>query len=126
MNRPGFSGLHYSEDYIDPGVWKYSAAASTAEARRLHRSDRYFEYRPQVRPEGHHGEAFHYRTVNADMAGWAVARLGHVGREAALGTAAAADGHRAGGLHAGGRHRHALRLAMASAPDCATLDGWAC
>ena len=71
------TGLHYSEDYSDPDadIWKYSAAASPLpKAPGYSGPDGYFEYLAQVRPEGRHGEAFHYRTVNADMAGWLVAR----------------------------------------------------
>ena len=71
------TGLHYSEDYSDPeaDIWKYSAAASPLPKPAGYTGPNgYFEYLQQVRPEGRHGEAFHYRTVNADMTGWLVAR----------------------------------------------------
>lgn len=35
----------------------------------------YYEFPQTVRPEGRHGEAFHYRTANADALGWIIARV---------------------------------------------------
>ncbi len=35
----------------------------------------YYEFLATVRPEGQHGEAFHYRTANADTLGWVLARV---------------------------------------------------
>ena len=35
----------------------------------------YYEFLATVRPEGQHGEAFHYRTANADALGWVLARV---------------------------------------------------
>ncbi|MEG1056247.1 MAG: serine hydrolase, partial [Janthinobacterium sp.] len=35
----------------------------------------YYEFLQTVQPEGQHGEAFHYRTANADALGWVVARV---------------------------------------------------
>lgn len=72
------TGVRYSEDYSDPeaDIWKYSAAASPLPKPEDYTGPNgYFEYLMQVQPEGRHGEAFHYKTVNADMAGWIVSRI---------------------------------------------------
>jgi len=72
------TGLAYSEDYSDPDadIWKYSAAASPLPKPPGYRGpDGYFEYLQTVRPEGAHGDAFHYKTVNTDALGWIVARV---------------------------------------------------
>jgi len=72
------TGIRYSEDYADPNadVWLYSAAASPLPKPEGYKGpDGYWEYLQQVRSEGRHGEAFHYKTVNADMLGWLIARV---------------------------------------------------
>lgn len=72
------TGIRYSEDYSDPNadIWKYSAAASPLPKPEGYTGPNgYFEYLMQVQPEGRHGEAFHYKTVNADMVGWIVSRI---------------------------------------------------
>lgn len=72
------TGLAYSEDYSDPDadIWKYSAAASPLPKPSGYRGpDGYFEYLQTVRPEGAHGDAFHYKTINTDALGWIVARV---------------------------------------------------
>jgi CubicO group peptidase (beta-lactamase class C family) len=71
------TGVAFSEDYSDPDadIWRYSAAASPfprPEGR--DGPDGYWEYLMQVQPEGAHGAAFHYRTINSDMLGWIIAR----------------------------------------------------
>jgi len=71
------TGLHYSEDYSDPhaDIWAYSAAASPLPKPKGYKGPNgYWEYLQQVRPEGKHGEAFHYKTINADMLGWIISR----------------------------------------------------
>ena len=71
------TGVAFSEDYGDPeaDIWRYSAAASPFPRPEGHEGpDGYWEYLMQVRPEGTHGEAFHYRTINSDMLGWIIAR----------------------------------------------------
>ncbi|WP_242511861.1 serine hydrolase domain-containing protein [Rhodobaculum claviforme] len=71
------TGVAFSEDYADPDadIWRYSAAASPFPKPEGHTGpDGYWEYLMQVRPEGAHGEAFHYRTINSDMLGWIIAR----------------------------------------------------
>lgn len=72
------TGVKYSEDYSDPNadIWQYSAAASPLpKAPDYKGPDGYWEYLQQVKPEGAHGEAFHYKTINADMLGWIISRV---------------------------------------------------
>jgi CubicO group peptidase (beta-lactamase class C family) len=72
------TGLAYSEDYSDPDadIWKYSAAASPLpKPSDYDGPDGYFEYLQTVRPEGAHGDAFHYKTINTDALGWIVSRV---------------------------------------------------
>ncbi|WP_129645484.1 serine hydrolase domain-containing protein [Peristeroidobacter agariperforans] len=72
------TGIRYSEDYSDPNadIWVYSAAASPLPKPKGYKGPNgYWEYLQQVQPEGKHGEAFHYKTVNADMLGWIIARI---------------------------------------------------
>jgi CubicO group peptidase (beta-lactamase class C family) len=72
------TGLSYSEDYSDPNadIWKYSAAASPLPKPLDYQGPNgYFEYLQTVRPEGAHGDAFHYKTINTDALGWIVSRV---------------------------------------------------
>ncbi|WP_116813171.1 serine hydrolase domain-containing protein [Steroidobacter cummioxidans] len=71
------TGLRYSEDYSDPkaDIWSYSAAASPLPKPPEYKGPNgYWDYLQQVQPEGRHGEAFHYKTVNSDMLGWIISR----------------------------------------------------
>ncbi|SDG23157.1 serine hydrolase [Rhodobacter capsulatus] len=71
------TGVRYSEDYADPkaDIWIYSAAASPLPKPADYTGpDGYWEYLAQVQPEGNHGEAFHYKTINSDMLGWILSR----------------------------------------------------
>ncbi len=72
------TGVEYSEDYSDPkaDIWLYSAAASPLPKPSDYSGpDGYWEYLQQVKPEGKHGEAFHYKTINSDMLGWIISRV---------------------------------------------------
>ncbi|UCD25932.1 MAG: serine hydrolase, partial [Gemmatimonadota bacterium] len=72
------TGLAYSEDYSDPNaeIWVYSAAASPLpKPADYDGPDGYFEYLQTVRPEGGHGDAFHYKTINTDVLGWIISRV---------------------------------------------------
>jgi CubicO group peptidase (beta-lactamase class C family) len=72
------TGVQYSEDYSDPNadIWLYSAAASPLPKPADYVGpDGYWEYLQQVAPEGNHGEAFHYKTINSDMLGWIISRV---------------------------------------------------
>ncbi len=72
------TGLAYSEDYSDPeaDIWIYSRAASPLPKPADYAGpDGYFEYLQTVRPEGTHGDAFHYKTINTDALGWIISRV---------------------------------------------------
>ena len=76
------TGLSYSEDYADPkaDIWRYSAAASPLpKPAGYDGPNGYFEYLRTVRPEGRHGQAFGYKTINTDALGWIISRVS--GRE---------------------------------------------
>ena len=76
------TGLAYSEDYSNPDadIWIYSRAASPLPKPAGYEGpDGYFEYLQTVKPEGEHGEAFHYKTINTDALGWIISRVS--GRE---------------------------------------------
>ncbi len=71
------TALDYSEDYADPDaeVWAYAKAGSPLPKPEGYDGPRgYFEYLETVKQKGTHGEAFGYKTVNADALGWLVAR----------------------------------------------------
>ncbi len=72
------TGLAYSEDYADPNadIWIYSAAASPLPKPAGYSGPNgYFEYLQTVKPEGEHGDGFHYKTVNSDALGWIISRV---------------------------------------------------
>jgi len=72
------TGIQYSEDYSDPkaDIWLYSAAASPLpKAAGYDGPDGYWDYLRQVKPNGAHGTAFQYKTVNSDMLGWIISRV---------------------------------------------------
>jgi len=72
------TGVQYSENYSDPNadIWLYSAAASPLPKPADYSGpDGYWEYLQQVQPEGRHGDAFHYKTINSDMLGWIISRV---------------------------------------------------
>ena len=71
------TALDYSEDYADPDaeVWTYAKAGSPLPVPAGYTGPRsYFEYLETVKKKGTHGEAFGYKTVNADVLGWLIAR----------------------------------------------------
>lgn len=72
------TGLAYSEDYADPNadIWIYSAAASPMPKPAGYSGPNgYFEYLQTVKPEGEHGDGFHYKTINSDALGWIISRV---------------------------------------------------
>lgn len=72
------TGVRYSEDYSDPNadIWLYSAAASPLPKPEDYEGPNgYWEYLQQVQPDGNHGDAFHYKTINSDMLGWIISRV---------------------------------------------------
>ena len=71
------TALDYSEDYADPKaeVWTYAEAGSPLPKPASYTGPRsYFEYLETLKKKGTHGEAFGYKTVNADALGWLIAR----------------------------------------------------
>ena len=71
------TALDYSEDYADPNadVWTYAKAGSPLPTPEGYKGPRsYFEFLETVKKKGNHGEAFGYKTVNADTLGWLIAR----------------------------------------------------
>lgn len=72
------TGVQYSENYSDPtaDIWLYSKAASPLpKPEGYDGPDGYWEYLQQVKPEGNHGDQFHYKTINSDMLGWMISRV---------------------------------------------------
>jgi CubicO group peptidase (beta-lactamase class C family) len=72
------TGIRFSEDYADPNaeVWAHAAAGNPLPKPEGYQGPRsYYEFLQTVRPQGRHGEAFHYRTANADALGWIIARV---------------------------------------------------
>ena len=72
------TGVAYSEDYSNPDadIWVYSRAASPLpKPAGYDGPDGYFEYLQTVRPDGKHGDAFHYKTINTDTLGWIISRV---------------------------------------------------
>jgi len=72
------TGVQYSENYSDPNadIWVYSRAASPLpKPEGYDGPEGYWEYLQQVKPEGEHGDAFHYKTINSDMLGWMISRV---------------------------------------------------
>ena len=72
------TGLKYSEDYADPNaeVWAHASAGSPLPKPKDYTGPRsYFEFLQTVQPQGQHGDAFGYRTINTDVLGWVIARV---------------------------------------------------
>jgi CubicO group peptidase (beta-lactamase class C family) len=72
------TGVRYSEDYANPeaDIWLYSRAASPLPKPENYTGPNgYWEYLQQVKPDGEHGDAFHYKTINSDMLGWIISRV---------------------------------------------------
>ena len=72
------TGLKYSEDYADPKaeVWQHAMAGNPLPKPADYKGPQsYMEYLQSVQPLGEHGKAFAYKTVNADVLGWVIARV---------------------------------------------------
>jgi len=72
------TGIHFSEDYADPKaeVWAHAAAGNPLPKPADYQGPRtYYEFLQTVKPQGRHGEAFHYRTANSGALGWVIARV---------------------------------------------------
>lgn len=72
------TGIAFDENYDDPeaDIWAYSAAGSPLPKPPGHGGPvGYLAYLQTVAPDGAHGRAFGYRTVNTDVLAWIVARV---------------------------------------------------
>lgn len=72
------TALKYSEDYADPKaeIWDFSAAGNPLPKPKDYKGPvGYYAYLETVQKHGKHGEAFGYKTVNADALGWIIARV---------------------------------------------------
>ncbi|MEO5585976.1 MAG: serine hydrolase [Flavobacteriales bacterium] len=72
------TALQYSEDYADPKaeIWDFSAAGNPMPKPGESKGPvGYYAYLETVKKQGEHGEAFGYKTVNADALGWIIARV---------------------------------------------------
>ncbi len=72
------TALKYSEEYADPEaeIWDFSAAGNPLpKPADYHGPIGYYAYLETVRKQGKHGEAFGYKTVNADALGWIISRV---------------------------------------------------
>lgn len=72
------TAIAYSEEYTDPNaeVWAFSAAGNAMIEHPAGTPQGYHEYLATVKKNGRHGEKFGYRTVNSDVLGWIVERVG--------------------------------------------------
>lgn len=71
------TSIKYSEDYSDPAaeIWAFSAAGNPMIGKTDYVTG-YYDYLKTVKKEsGEHGNVFGYKTVNADVLGWVVAKI---------------------------------------------------
>jgi CubicO group peptidase (beta-lactamase class C family) len=81
------TGLAYSEDYVNPqaDIWQHARAggvlpalpsvptSSESDGKQAARS--FYDFLKTVKPQGEHGQAFSYKTVNSDVLGWLISRI---------------------------------------------------
>lgn len=72
------TAIVYSEDYTDPNaeVWSFSTAGNAMLPHPEGTPQGYHDYLATIRKSGTHGQQFGYRTVNSDVLGWIVERVG--------------------------------------------------
>lgn len=71
------TGLKYSENYADPKaeVWDHVRAGGVLPRPPGYAGPKtFYEFLQTVQPEGEHGQAFAYKTVNSDALGWIIRR----------------------------------------------------
>ena len=71
------TGLDYNENYADPesDIWLYAAAGDPTPKPESYKGPRnFYEFLQGVAPEGIHGEAFIYKSINTDALAWVIAR----------------------------------------------------
>lgn len=72
------TALKYSEDYADPNaeIWAFGEAGNPLPKPKGYKGPiGYYAYLETVKKQGKHGEAFGYKTVNADALGWIVSKV---------------------------------------------------
>ena len=70
-------GVHYSENYADPKaeIWDYARAGGMLTQGQNYTGPKsFYEFLVTLKKEGEHGEAFAYKTVNAEVLAWIVRR----------------------------------------------------
>lgn len=71
-------GVAYSELYADPkaDIWDYARAGGLRPRPAGYAGpDGYYDYLRTLRPEGRHGEAFAYKTVNTEVLAWVMKKV---------------------------------------------------
>lgn len=71
------TGIQYSEKYADPNaeIWQYIAAGGWFPVRPGYKGPRtLYSFLESLKKEGEHGQAFAYKTPNAELLGWIVQR----------------------------------------------------
>jgi len=71
------TGIQYSENYADPKaeIWEYVRSGSILPRPQGYDGARsLYAFLQKVKPEGQHGQAFAYKTVNSDVLAWIVQR----------------------------------------------------
>ena len=71
-------GVAYTEAYADPNaqIWDYSRAGGLRPRPAGYGGPQsFYEYLQTLRPEGRHGEAFAYKTVNTELMCWVMKRV---------------------------------------------------
>jgi len=72
------TGVQYSEKYADPDaeIWQYIAAGGWFPVRPDYKGPRtLYGFLQNLKKEGDHGQAFAYKTPNAELLGWIVQRV---------------------------------------------------
>jgi len=72
------TGIQYSEKYADPNaeIWQYIAAGGWFPVRPDYKGPRtLYGFLQILKKEGDHGQAFAYKTPNAELLGWIVQRV---------------------------------------------------
>jgi CubicO group peptidase (beta-lactamase class C family) len=72
------TGVKYSENYADPkaDVWNYARAGNMMPRGKDYAGpNTFYEFLLGVKKEGEHGEAFAYKTVNAEVLAWIIRRV---------------------------------------------------
>lgn len=71
-------GVAYSELYADPdaNIWDYARAGGLRPRPAGYAGpDTFYDYLRTLKPEGRHGEAFAYKTVNTELLAWVMKRV---------------------------------------------------